>query len=258
VAGGGTGTNVFGYRSVAERALDDRFAVAWTLRSTLYPANTDERTVFVARVHALQTTFPDLPIGEWLDDSGVGYGDCLDAVWQLGALRMIELRADRTDADPAACLERGYDGTGRPLCPHGYRLRANGYDTRRRRATYVCAQVCRREPLRDGAPLQPVTDCPYLDPQRPLGCVVHVGRTLPDGSRRLARELPYGSPRWEARYGRRNLSESRNAQLEGLGLKRLPTYGLARNTKEVQLADFLLNLRTLGRLVRQATARTLS
>ena len=70
---------------------------------------------------------------------------------------------------------------------------------------------------------------------------------------RLAREIPYGSPRWQARYGRRNLAESRNAQVEGLGLKRLPNYGLARNAKDVQLADWLLNLRTLGRLVRQAT-----
>src|SRR5262249_9938432 len=40
------GTTVFGYRSVAERALDDRFACAWTLRSGLYPANADERTLF--------------------------------------------------------------------------------------------------------------------------------------------------------------------------------------------------------------------
>jgi len=30
-------------------------------------------------------------------------------------------------------------------------------------------------------------------------------------------------------------------------------YGLARAQKDLQLADFLLNLRTLGRLVRQAT-----
>ena len=85
--------------------------------------------------------------------------------------------------------------------------------------------------------------------------MVNVGKALPDGSLRLARELPYGSPQWQARYGRRNLSESRNGQLEGLGLKRLPQYGLARNTKEVHLADWLLNLHTFGRLVRQATAQ---
>ena len=83
--------------------------------------------------------------------------------------------------------------------------------------------------------------------------MVNVGRTLPDGSLRLAREVPYGSPAWQARYGRRNLSESRNGQLEGLGLKRMAAYGLARNQKEVQVGDFVLNLRTLGRLVRQAT-----
>ena len=29
--------------------------------------------------------------------------------------------------------------------------------------------------------------------------------------------------------------------------------GLARDTKEVQIADFLINLRTFGRLVREAT-----
>ena len=256
---GARGTDVFGYRSVAERVLDDRVAVAWTLTSGLYPANTDERTIFVERVQALTATVPDLAIGEWLDDTGAGYGDCLDAVWQLGALRMIDIRADPSDRDPAACLARGYDGTGRPLCPHGYRLRANGYDRDRRRAKYVCAQACRRDPPPTGpadALAQPVAACPFLDPSHPLGFVVNVGRTLPDGSRRLARDIPVGSDAWHARYGRRNLSESRNGQLEHLGLKRLPTHGLPQATKEIHLADFLLNLHTLGRLVRQATALT--
>jgi len=196
---GARGTDVFGYRSVAERVLDDRVAVAWTLTSGLYPANTDERTIFVERVQALTATVPDLAIGEWLDDTGVGYGDCLDAVWQLGALRMIDLRADPSDRDPAACLARGYDGTGRPLCPHGYRLRANGYDRDRRRAKYVCAQACRRDPPPTGptnAPPQPVATCPFLDPPGSVGFVVNVGRTLPDGSRRLARDIPVGSDAW--------------------------------------------------------------
>jgi hypothetical protein len=259
--GGARGTDVFGYRSVAERLLDDRVAVAWTVTSSLYPANTDERTIFVDRVQALTATFPDLEIGEWLDDTGVGYRDCLDAVWQLGALRMIDIRADPSDADPAACLARGYDGTGRPLCPHGYALRANGYDRDRRRAKYVCAQACRRDPPptgpADAAP-QPVAACPFLDPPGVAGYVVNVGRTLPDGSRRLAREILPGSDTWHARYGRRNLSESRNGQLEGLGLKRLPTHGLAQTTKELQLADFLLNLHTFGRLVRQASTLTVA
>ena len=248
------GTTVFGYRSVAERALDDRFACAWTLRSGLYPANADERTLFGARLDGLQQVFPTLRVGEWLDDAGIGYGECLDRLWQLGARRLVALRADPSDADPAACLHRGYDGHGRPLCPHGYPLRANGYDYQRRRAKYACGQLCRRVPPPPRLPEQDVTACPYRNPAHPNGFVVNVGRTLPDGSTRLAREIPYGSARWRARYGRRNLAESRNAQVEALGLKRLPNYGLARNTKDVHLADWLLNLRTLGRLVRQATA----
>jgi hypothetical protein len=247
------GTTVFGYRSVAERALDDRFACAWTLRSGLYPANADERTLFTARLDGLQQAFPTLRIGEWLDDAGVGYSECLERLWQLGARRLVAIRVDPSDADPRACLRRGYDGHGRPLCPHGYPLRANGYDYQRRRAKYCCAQVCRRQPAPPGLPVQDVAACPYRDPAHPSGFVVNVGRALPDGCLRLAREIPYGSPRWRARYGRRNLAESRKAQVAGLGLKRLPNSGLARNAKDVQLADWLINLHTLGRLVRQAT-----
>ena len=182
----------------------------------------------------------------------MGFGNCLQTIWELGALRMIAPRADPSDRDPAVCLARGYNAQGRPLCPHGYALRANGYDSARRRTSYVCAQACVREGLREDDPITPVEGCPYRDPTT-VGFTVHVGRTLPDGSLRLAREIPLDSDAWHERYGRRNLSESRNALLEGLGLKRLPSYGDQRNTKEVQVADFLINLHTLGRLVRQAT-----
>lgn len=252
------GLNVFGYRSVADRAIDDRFFVAWNLQTGLYPANKDERSIFEQRLQGLQAKYPDLAIGEWLDDAAVGYGECLDAIWNLGAIRMVDIRADKGDADPELCLARGYDGQGRPLCPHGYKLRSNGYDYERRRAKYICLQVCREEPLHEGEALQPITGCPYLDEARPLGCVVNVGKTLPDNSIRLAREITYGSETWKARYARRNLSESRNGQIEMMGLKRMQSYGLARNTKDVQLADFLGNLRTLGRLVREATTLSLA
>ena len=38
-----------------------------------------------------------------------------------------------------------------------------------------------------------------------------------------------------------------------MGLKRMHSYGRLRNGKEMQVADFIINLRTLGRLVREAT-----
>jgi len=251
--GGCKGKDVFGYRSIAERVLDDRWAVGWIVSSGLYSANTDERTVFLSRLQHLRSCLPEMKIGEWLDDSGVGYGECLNAIWQLGALRMVDIREDPGDKEFEVCLRRGYDGKGRPLCAHGYPMRPNGYDYERRRAKYVCAQVCTREPLHEKKPVEPPPGCPYLDEAHPLGQVRNVGRVFPDGSVRLAREIPYGSDAWKARYGRRNLSESRNAQMEGLGLKRMRSYGLPRSEKEVRLADFILNLHTLGRLVREAT-----
>lgn len=251
-SGKGEGLHLFGYRSIAFRVIDDRFAIAWTLRSRLYPADTDERTIFVLELMELRARFPDLNLrGEILADSGVGYAEPLDAIWELGALRLVDIRHDKGDEDFESCLSRGYDGRGRPLCHQGYPMSANGHDYDRRRTKWTCNQVCRREPLHPKGPVAPPQGCPYLD--RPLGQVRNVGRAFPNGSVRLAREVPYGSPTWKARYGRRNLSESRNGQLQMVGLKRMRLYGLPRNEKEVQLADFLLNLRTLGRLVRETT-----
>lgn len=203
---------------------------------------------------ALRARFPDLNLrGELLGDAGVAYAEPLDAIWKLGALRMVEIRHDRGDRDFETCLKRGCDGQGCPLCNQGYRMSPNGYDYGRRRSKWSCNQVCRREPLQEKGPIAPPEGCPYLEKDRPLGQVRNVGRAFPDGSVRLAREVPYGSPSWKARYGRRNLSESRNGQLQMVDLKRMPVYGLGRNEKEVQVADFLINLRTLGRLVREAT-----
>ena len=42
-----------------------------------------------------------------------------------------------------------------------------------------------------------------------------------------------------------------------MGLKRLPDFGLTRGRKEVAIGDFLEGLRTLGRLVQEATTLAL-
>jgi hypothetical protein len=239
--------DVYGYASNPDRLIDDRFACAWTLRTSLHPANSDERTLFPASFAALQARFPWLTIGEVLADAALGYQDCLDPIWQAGALRMVDIRAAEGDDQPAVQLRRGYDAEGHPLCLHGYALHSNGHDYERRRTKWCCAHACQHDPQRS-AP-----DCPFLAPECQLGQIINVGRTLPDASVRLAREVPYGSVTWKARYGRRNLSESRNASLEGMRLKRLSTSGLPRGRQEVAIADFLDNLRTLGRLVQEAT-----
>lgn len=241
------GRDVYGYRSSAIRLIDDRFACAWTLRIGLYPANTDERDIFPKSYTALLARFPWLRVGEVLADAALGYECCLKPIWESGALRMVDIRAAEGDRDREKQLQRGYNEHGHPLCPHGYPMHPNGHDYGRRRTAWCCEKGCEQE---DG---QAPPDCPYRAAEYRHGYTVHVGYTLPDGSVRLAREIPYGSAHWKARYGRRNLSESRNASLEGMGLKRMPGYGLSRGRKEMALADVLVNLETLGRLVQEAT-----
>jgi hypothetical protein len=250
------GRDVYGYASNPDRLLDDRFACAWTVRTALHAANSDERSLFPRSFAQLRARFPYLKLGEVLADAALGYQDCLDPIWEAGALRMVDIRAAKGDDDRLCQLQRGYDHQGHPLCIHGYPMRSNGHDYRRRRTKWCCHQVCLTgsgSPQASGSQPQPL-ECPYQAAQHPYGQVVNVGRTLPDGSVRLAREVPYGSPTWKRRYGRRNLSESRNSSLEHLGLKRMDSYGLTRGRQENAIVDFLNNLRTLGRLVQEATS----
>ena len=100
----------------------------------------------------------------------------------------------------------------------------------------------------------PPQECPYQDQAHPCGKIVNVGETFDDGSIRLARDVPAGTPTWKRFYHRaRNASEDRNSDLEHWGLKRLPVYGQARGRALIALADTWINLTTLARLVREAT-----
>lgn len=249
------GRNVYGYASNPDRLLDDRFACAWTLRTGLHPANADERNLFPNSFAYLQARFPTLKIGEVLVDAAVGFQDCLDLIWNAGALRMVDMRAAEGDDDRQCQLQRGYDDKGHPVCVHGYAMRSNGHDYQRRRTKWFCRHAC-LAPQPAGAeapPRPPVPECPYQTCEHKYGQMVNVSRALPDGSVRLAREVPYDSELWKQRYGRRNLSESRNGTMEHMGLKRMPSFGLTSNRKENAVADFLINLQTMARLVQEAT-----
>lgn len=241
------GTDVYGYASNPDRLIDDRFACAWTLRTSLHPANADERNLFPESFMRLQTRSPWLKIGEVLGDAALGYTCCLDPIREAGALRMVDIRAAAGDRDCEAPLQRGYNHRGHPVCVHGYVMAPNGHDYRRHRTKWACKKAC----LKQKEPAAP--DCPYLASKHKCGQIVNVGRALPDGTVRLAREVPYGSRTWKKRYGRRNLSESRNGSIEGSGLKRLHSSGLSRGGKEVAVGDFLEVLHTLARLVAEAT-----
>jgi hypothetical protein len=246
--------NVHGYRSYAHTVVDDDLHTYWVAYSTVHPANADERVIFPADFTYVRQRLPQLPISELVADAALGYTACLELIYAAEAIPIIDIRSSPGDQDAETCLLRGYNAAGHPLCPHGFPLYFNGLDYQRLRATWVCRQRCA------STPETPVTAaCPYRDPERPCGMSRHVTTafTHPDGSShaRLARLFAYGSPTWKARYGsRRNATESRNGQIEALDLKRIWSYGLAGATADIAFADLLINLRTLGRLVRQTSA----
>jgi hypothetical protein len=239
---------VFGYYSYAGQILDDELATYWILPAAFGSATCGDPALFPDNFAYLQGRFLWLKVGEVLADAGVCEQTCLDAIWQAGALRMVDIRAHKSDEDPDLQLARGYDENGYPLCPFGYVLHSNGYDSRRRRAKWRCAKRCHHDPNNPGS------QCDYLSTNYKHGYTTTVGRTHADGSVRLAREIPYGSPAWKERFGRRNSAESRNSLLKRLGLKRMPVHGLASGHVTVLMGDFVANQNTLVRLIREATA----
>jgi hypothetical protein len=238
---------VYGYYSYGGQLLDDALATFWVLPTAFGSATCGDPDLFPDNFAYLQRRFPWLRVREVLADAGACEQTCLDAIWHAGALRMVDIRAHETDNDPDARLARGYDEKGHPLCPFGYVLRSNGYDYGRRRAKWRCAQRCQREPEKT------MTECDYLQAKYKHGYTTTVSRTHSDGTVRLAREIPYGSPAWKERYGRRNSAESRNSLLQRLGLKRMPVHGLASSHVTILQGDFVANQRTLVRLIREAT-----
>jgi hypothetical protein len=242
------GRRVYGYYSYAGQMVDDELATYWILPATFGPATRGDEKCFPDTFTYLQSRFPWLAIQEVIADAGAGEQTCLDLIWQAEALRLVDIRGHKSDDDLEIQLMRGYDDQGYPLCPFGYRMRSNGHDYQRRRTKWRCRQVCLTDPE------HPAPNCAYLESGHKHGYTISVGRTHADGTVRLAREIPYGSPAWKQRYNRRNAAESRNSALERLGLKRLPVHGLPRGHVTTLQGDFVTNQRTLIRLIREATA----
>lgn len=239
---------VYGYYSYAGQLLDDDLATYWILPAAFGEATCGDPALFPDNLDYLQERFSWLEMGEVIADAGICEQTCLDAIWEAGALRLVDICAHQSDDDPDIRLARGYDENGHPLCPFGYVLHSNGYDYERRRAKWRCAKRCQRDSEKPAPP------CDYLNSQYKHGYTTTISRTHADGSVRLAREIPYGSLAWKERYNRRNSAESRNGVLTRLGLKRMPVHGLAACYVILLQGDFVANQRTLVRLVREATA----
>jgi len=222
-------------------------------------ANAYEPYPIAAHLLQLDTVYPTLHVDAVAGDANFGQELILRLVHRhLHARRVIDLHAHETDRDKTQWPLRGYDDKGRPVCSYGYAFTANGFDTDRLRHKWFCGQAC----LQGMAPVvrladvtYPPPDCAYQVATHPNGKVLNIAEDFPDKSLRLVRDLPVGTPAWKELYHRgRNAVEARNAAFENWGLKRVPVFGLPRGKALIFQADVWLNLTTLARLVREATA----
>lgn len=250
----------YGYRSLPLLLAESSRRFSLVLLDDFLSANRREEIPFTALLCQLPTFYPDLHVDAVAGDAGFGYDIVLRTVYHaLHARRVIDLRAHTSDRDKTLWPTRGYDDKGRPICPFGYALKANGFDFDRQRHKWVCFHACRNgatPAVSIPAVTYPPDECPYLD--LTYGQIINLGeRFKQDDSIRLVRDVPVGTPAWKRLYHRaRNAAEGRNSAFQRWHLKRLPVYGHLRGRALTFLADVWLNLTTLARLVREATAAT--
>jgi hypothetical protein len=255
------GKHHFGYKSKAFNIVDDRLSLYWTLTGPCTPANRNDHLLTIPGFDELRKRFPDLKIGEVLGDAGEGMEEVLQYIHDdLRALRTIRIRHAEGDDNPHTCLKRGYDQSGIPLCPHGYRMTSNGHDYQRHSTKWVCRIKCSHQPdpdvhVPDAQPKTSRETCPFANPDHVarLGFSLATGLTLPDGSIRLARDMQVGSEAWKLRMGRQSYSESRNATQARRQLKRSPSFGLSNTAKSMMISDTLSLAFNLCRLIFEAT-----
>jgi len=258
------GQHHFGYKSKGFNIVDDRLFTYWPIPGPFVPANQNDHLQTTPGFKDLLRRFPDLAIGEVIADAGEGFDEILRYIHDdLKALRIIVPRRHAEDGNPLTLLKRGYDAQGTPLCLYGYRLSFNGHDYRRGVSKWVCRQRCLHR-LQPDITLDPATDseaqtacssldCPYRDPDRPLGCLVVVDLAFPNGDIRLARDFKVDSPTWKLRIGRQSYSESRNSCQARRGVKHSPWCGRANSAKASIVADILTCALNVARFVREAT-----
>lgn len=248
----------YGYRSLPLQLSDAARRFSLVLFDDVQSANAYEPVPIAAHLLQLSTVYPTLHVDAVAGDANFGHDLILHIVYDhVRARRVIDLHAHETDSDKMQWPLRGYDDKGRPVCPFGYAFTANGFETDRLRHKWFCGQAC----LHGAQPavqvpnvMYPPPECAYQSPAHPHGEIRNIAERFADQSLRLVRDLPVGTPAWKELYHRgRNAVESRNAALEGWGLKRMPVFDLPRVKATLFQADVWLNLTTLARLVREAT-----
>jgi hypothetical protein len=256
------GKPCYGYRSLPLQIPDPNRRFSIVLLDDLLPANAREENPAAALLSQLPVFYLSLAVDAVAGDAGFGYQVFLDVVYSgLHARRVVDLRSHTTDDDKSQWTVRGYDDEGRPVCPYGYTFTANGFDVKRQRHKWFCGQACLdgKDPVVfvEDVPYPPL-ECPHADlDSQPYGKIINIGERFENGSMRLVRDIPVGTPAWKRIYHRaRNAVEGRNAAFEKWDLKRMPVYGAPRSRATIFLADVWLNLTTLARLVREATAAT--
>jgi hypothetical protein len=128
----------YGYRSIGLQLADPLRRFSLVLLDDFLPANAREENPSAALLLQLSHFYPDLKLDVVAGDAGLGYYSFLHAAYQLGAKRVVDLRSSPSDERKSEWPVRGYDDQGRPVCPFGYALTANGFDAHRQRHKWFC------------------------------------------------------------------------------------------------------------------------
>ncbi len=220
---------VFGYQAMITTNIEVEIGLELPVGCITSPADELDGSYLILEREKLIKEHKILPYFD-IGDCGFDSKKNFDYVRSTCSIPVIDYNKRKEKTDIKTLRKRGYDEKGTPFAPCGALCKANGYDKKKKRVSFVCRKECLTSPL---AVSNPIEACKYLGTE--CGYSTHMSiKAHP----RLVSEIPRCSDRWKKIRNLRSASERSNetckSDLDILESPRI--YGLTMASIEATMA----------------------
>jgi len=179
---------VFGYQAMITTNIELEIGLELPVGCVSSPADELDGSYLIPEREKLIKEHGFLPYFD-IGDCGLDIKKNFSHIRSTSSIPIIDYNRRGEKIDLESLRERGYDEKGTPFAPCGVLCRPNGYDKKKKRASFVCQKQCLTSPL---AVPDPIEACKYLGTE--CGYSTHMSiKAHP----RLVSEIPRCSDRWK-------------------------------------------------------------
>jgi hypothetical protein len=238
---------VFGYQAMITTNIEVEIGLELPVGCTTSPGDELDGSYLIPEREKLIKEHKILPYFD-IRDCGFDIKKNFDHVRSTSSIPIIDYNKRGEKTDIKSLQKRGYDDKGTPFAPCRVLCKANGYDKKKKRVSFVCQKECFTSPL---AVPNPIETCKYLGTE--CGYSTHMSiKAHP----RLVSDIPRGSDHWKKIRNLRSASERSNGTCKSSDLDILESpriYGLNMASIEATMACITILLKRVMRFVIEIT-----